>query len=52
MNICLLKATFLFDGNVIKSPESFCHLGIHLETNLSSEVHLKVILRKTAAAIP
>ena len=41
-----------FNRNLIKSAESCRYLGIHLDSKLTFEAHLNVVLKKMAAAIP
>ena len=46
-----LEPKITFNGNLIKSAESCRYLGIHLDSNLTFEAHLNVVLKKIADAI-
>ena len=46
-----LESKVTFNGNLIKSAESCRYLGIHLDSKLTFEAHLNVVLTKMAAAI-
>ena len=46
-----LEPKVTFNGNLIKSAESCRYLGIHLDSKMTFEAHLIVILKKMAAAI-
>ena len=46
-----LEPKVTFNGNLLKSAESCRYLGIHLDSKLTFEAHLNVVLKKMAAAI-
>ena len=46
-----LEPKVTFNGNLIKSAVSCRYLGIHLDSKLTFEAHLNVVLKKMAAAI-
>ena len=41
-----LEPKISFNGNLIKSAESCRYLGIHLDSKLTFEAHLNVVLKK------
>ena len=46
-----LEPKVAFNGNLIKSAESCRYLAIHIDSKLTFEAHLKVVLKIMAAAI-
>ena len=46
-----LEPKVTFNGNLIKSAEIGCYLGIHLDSKLTLEAYLNVVVERMAAAI-
>ena len=46
-----LEPKVTFNGNLIKSVDICCYLGTQLDSKLTFEAHLNVVLKKMAAAI-